>query len=210
MRDGKQGVRPKNMLFLTRRDIDERRSRGLEDRNLYSDPSPERMERANRIIAQINEVFRDVKLGAGVGLYEGQAIDDYESDEERALKRAKDEKEDWRKIPTTHLNACNSSLSFFDAEGMRFHLPAFICCDLRGEYALELEFSLTGLDDWKKKKFSLLTVAEKAAVAEYLEFLAEDVAGEFSLDAIGKALDEFWKKAPESTKVQPQTGGSAG
>ncbi len=177
---------------------------------MYLEPSPERIERANSIIAQISEAFRDVKLGAGVGLYEGQAIDDYESDEERALKRAKDEKEDWKKIPTKHLNACHSSLSFFDAEGMRFHLPAFICCYLRGEYALELEFSLTGLGDWKKKKFSLLTVAEKAAVAEYLEFLAEDVAGEFSRDAIGKALDEFWKKAPGSTKELSQTGGNAG
>lgn len=175
---------------------------------MYLEPSPERIERANRITAQIREVFRDVKLGEGVGLYEGQAIDDYESDEERALKRAKDEKEDWRKIPTTNLNACNSSLSFFDAEGMRFHLPAFICCDLRGEYGLELEFSLTGLGDWKKKKFSLLTSAEKAAVAEYLEFLAEDVDGEFSLDEIRMALDEFWKKAPGSSIAQSQTGGN--
>ncbi len=176
---------------------------------MYLEPSPERIERANRITAQICEVFRDVKLGAGVGLYEGQAIDDYESDEERALKRDKDEKEDWRRIPTKHLNACNSSLSFFDAQGMRFHLPAFICCDLRGEYALELEFSLTGLDDWRKEKFSLLTIAEKAAVAEYLEFLAEDIAGEFSREEIGKALDEFWKKSPASTKEQPLTGGNA-
>ena len=118
------------------------------------------------------------------------------------------QQEDWRKIPTTNLNACNSSLSFFDAEGMRFHLPAFICCDLRGEYGLELEFSLTGLGDWKKKKFSLLTSAEKAAVAEYLEFLAEDVDGEFSLDEIRMALDEFWKKAPGSSIAQSQTGGN--
>ena len=51
---------------------------------MYLEPSPERIERANRITAQIREVFRDVKLGEGVGLYEGQAIDDYESDGERA------------------------------------------------------------------------------------------------------------------------------
>lgn len=180
------------MLFLTQRDIEDRRSRGYEGRNLYSEPSLDRIEQASEIAAQVTEVFLNVTLGTGVGLFEGQALDDYETDEERGKKRAKDEKGDWRKIEAKHLNACHSSLSFFDSEGMRFHLPAFICCDLRGEYYMGLDISLSGLNGWSRSKFSLLSTQEKAAVANYLEFLAEDVDAEYTRPAIEKDLIEYW------------------
>ncbi|MCC5851107.1 MAG: hypothetical protein JJU29_23705 [Verrucomicrobia bacterium] len=181
------------MLFLTQRDIEERRSRGYDECKIYASPSNERVERAREIAELIAEAFADVRLGAGVGLFEGQAIDDYESENERYRKRAKDEKEDWRKIESKHLNACHSSLSFFDALGMRFHLPAFICCDLRGEYENGLDISLSGLvDEWRRSKFLMLSPQQKSAVATYLEFLAEDVNSQYSRPAIERDLSEFW------------------
>src|SRR5688572_12494241 len=61
----------------------------------------------------IEAAFAGVTLGNGVGLHEGQAIDDYEDASTRGAYRAKDEKKDWRRIPTEALNRCSSSLSFF-------------------------------------------------------------------------------------------------
>lgn len=180
------------MIFLTQHDVEERRSRGFEERNLYSMPSRDRVEQAKNIASEIEVAFRHVRLGNGVGLFEGQAIDDYGTDQERKKMRANDEKEDWRRIESKHLNACQSSLCFFDPEGMRFHLPAFICCELRGEYRMGLDISLSGLDDWKRSKFTLLSPTEKAAVAKFLGFLAEDVDSEFSRPAIERDLEEFW------------------
>jgi hypothetical protein len=55
---------------------------------------------------------------------QAQAIDDYEDEATCGRHLQDDEKEDWSRIPIEGLNRCNSSLSFFDAEGMRFHLPA--------------------------------------------------------------------------------------
>ena len=180
------------MLFLTQHHVDERRARGFEESNLYSEPSKDRLLEAEEMAAEIEKAFLGVELGLGVGLFEGQAIDDYESEEERGRKRSRDEKEDWRRIESKHLNACHSSLSFFDPLGMRFHLPAFICCELRGEYRMGLDIGLSGLDDWSRSKFSLLSPTEEAAVARFLEFLAEDVDSEFSRPAIERDLIEFW------------------
>lgn len=180
------------MLFLTQHHIDERRARGFDESTLYSEPAEERLLEAKQVSADIEKAFLGVKLGLGVGLFEGQAIDDYESDEERRRKRARDEKEDWRRIESKHLNACHSSLSFFDPLGMRFHLPAFICCELRGEYKMGLDISLSDLDNWKRSKFSLLSPEQKVAVGNFLEFLSEDVDSEFSRPAIQRDLIEFW------------------
>jgi hypothetical protein len=68
----------------------------------------------------IREAFAGVKLGGGVGLQQAQGFDDHEDEKTCARYRANDEKEDWSHIPAEELNRCNSSLCFFDAEGMRF------------------------------------------------------------------------------------------
>lgn len=69
---------------------------------------------------KIREAFAGVKLGNGVGLHEAQGLDDYEDPGTCASYRANDEKEDWGRIPAEEMNHCCSSLSFFDAEGMRY------------------------------------------------------------------------------------------
>ena len=74
---------------------------------------------------QIQDAFADVVLGEGVGLWQAQGIDDYKSLAECLILREHDEKLDWSKISVQDLNKCYSSLSFFDAQGMLFHLPAF-------------------------------------------------------------------------------------
>jgi hypothetical protein len=61
-----------------------------------------------------------------------QGIDDYYSREATAQFRRKDEKDNWQKISSNDLNRCNSSPSFFDAEGFRFHLPAYLIAELQG------------------------------------------------------------------------------
>ena len=78
------------------------------------------------IQTQIQDAFTDVVLGEGVGLWQAQGIDDYKSLAECLILRERDEKLDWSKISAKDLNMCNSSLSFFDAQGMHFHLPAFL------------------------------------------------------------------------------------
>lgn len=109
-----------------------------------------------------------------------------------AKYRAGDEKQDWRRIPIDDLIACNSALSYFDAEGMRFHLPAYLVAMLRGDYGHGLEFYLTLPDDELKKSFALLSAEQRSAVGAFLAFI---LAGETtpSRDAL-RALNGFWSK----------------
>lgn len=95
------------------------------------------------VIAAIEAAFRGVSLGDGVGLWQGQSLDMHGTVEDIAAARRNDEKDDWHKLQAADLNTCHSSLSFFDSAGMRFHLPAFMIADLRGEYDFGVTFALT-------------------------------------------------------------------
>jgi hypothetical protein len=140
----------------------------------------------------IREAFAGVKLGDGIGLQEAQGIDDYEDAATRARYRADDEKDDWSRISADALNHCNTSLSFFDAEGMRFHLPAYLIADLRGDYEFGMAFVLTLQCDWGTTQFDLLTADQRRAVRAFLLHIAE--SGDYRMERpdILRALNDYW------------------
>lgn len=122
------------------------------------------------VIYQITNAFSNVKLGDGIGLWEAQAIDDYESKEEQKKARLKDEKEDWKKIPIKTLIRCDSSLSFFDADGMRFHLPAYILSSMNDSSMIVPIFHLTYLSSYSKEQLSSLNNKQRKAIRTYLKW----------------------------------------
>jgi len=141
----------------------------------------------------IEAAFAGVTLGLGIGLFEAQALDDYADHATQAKYRAGDEMKDWRRISSESLRRCHSSLSFFDAKGMRFHLPAFLLCDLRGEYGYGMAFCLTRLDASSLEQFSLLDETQRAVVRQFLLHIRHDPNYRFDLPGIEKALDEHWR-----------------
>lgn len=154
----------------------------------------ERAADKNQLIETIIKAFDSVVLGNGVGLYQAQAQDDYKTGLEEQAARLKDEKNDWRLIAAEELNKCNSSLSFFDAEGMRFHLPAYLIADLKGEYNFGMEFCLTHLSDYSKEQFALFNTAQREAVRDVLNYMFNaDPDGIFDPD-IANALLGFWSE----------------
>jgi hypothetical protein len=178
--------------YPTLEDVDEMRARGF-------DPSvlAEQLELARRgevlkaLVAETREAFAGVTLGSGVGLLEANGLDDYASEQELAEYRAKDEKLDWTAIPVERLNRYSGSLSFFDAEGMRFHLPAFLVADMRGLYQFELVYSLTQsilIED----QCTLLAPHQRAVVRKYLEFAVQSEEFEHDRDHIRRALEHYW------------------
>ena len=145
-----------------------------------------------RVRDAISTAFLGVTLGKGLGLGEAQGLDGYEDEAARAARRRQDEKDDWRLIRPADLNRCNSSLSFFDAEGMRFHLPAFLVADLDGVYEFGMAFHLTHLDSHGIGQFSLLTTEQRAAVRMYLQHISTEEEYAFERPAILRALVEYW------------------
>lgn len=144
------------------------------------------------IQTQIQDAFVGVVLGDGVGLWQAQGLDDYKSLAECLVLRERDEKLDWSKISAEDLNICNSSLSFFDAKGMQFHLPAFLIADLKGEWMFNLTFHLCEASD-RNQRFALLNDAQREAVKAYLYWIATDRDYNFDQDSIVKNLvDGYW------------------
>lgn len=128
-----------------------------------------------------------VTLGGGVGLSEAQALDDYASNEVRAACRAGDEKSDWAAIPLKDLNRHSGSPAFLDAEGMRFHLPAYMIADLDGDYRHNSHPICADAGE----KFSLLTPLQRNAVEMYLRAISEKENLPSYQDDIERALEEW-------------------
>lgn len=144
------------------------------------------------LISIINSAFKDVELDGGIGLSEANAIDDYKDEQFRNKCKANDEKVNWDKIPSSSLNAYYNSLSFFDAKGMRFHLPAFMIAELKGEYRFGMAFCLTHLSDYTKSQFILLNEKQREAVKHFLEYLSTNSNYEFEKPTIERAIEEYW------------------
>jgi hypothetical protein len=148
-------------------------------------------ERIQHLLNQIRIAFAGVKLGNGVGLRQGQGLDDYADARTLASYRAQDEQHDWSAIAVEALDQCYSSLSFFDAEGMRFHLPAYLVADLKQQLkTADVLFHLAYCVD---SRFEKLSDAQRNAVREFLLLRLSDRHYEFVHPMIETALREYWK-----------------
>jgi hypothetical protein len=152
-----------------------------------------------RILNLVRTAFRNVVLGDGVGLWQGQGLDDYADSRTLESYRAQDEKSDWSAISVEQLDRCYSSLSFFDAEGMRFHLPSYLSADLQGELrTADVLFTLTCFEYLGTSRFENLNAAQRNAVREFLLLRLSDSDYEFSHPMIECALRDYWKATPDS------------
>jgi len=185
-------------------DIAEMRARGYDVSSIVL--AEERCKRwylAKQVRDLIQEAFADVHLGAGIGLQEAQGLDDYESEETCARYRSGDEKEDWHRITADRLNACSSSLSFFDAEGMRFHLPAYLIADLDGSYRHGMAFHLSCADEYSVLRFALLSAQQHAAVRAFVAYIAEEECYAYERPHLIRALDGYWRDPASSACKDP-------
>jgi hypothetical protein len=175
------------------KDIEEMQARGYEASTIEkAKEQSQRWHIAQAVANQIREAFSGVQLGGGVGLRQAQGIDGYESEEALGRYRALDEKADSSQIPPSALNECNSSLSFFDAEGMRFHLPAYLLADLEGRYEFGMAFCLTDIGDLRHEQFALLSPSQRTAVRSFLEYISEEENYLFQRPNIIRAIEEYW------------------
>ena len=151
--------------------------------------SPEKQ----RVIDLIRAAFKGVVLGNGIGLREAQGLDDYADQATCQAYRDRDEKLHWEAIPAEEMNRCYSSLSFFDAEGMRFHLPAFMIADLEGLLGVDPVFHLSQVPEFDSVRFNLLSPPQRAAVREYLLFVKSDPNYACDVPHIERSLENYWK-----------------
>jgi hypothetical protein len=154
---------------------------------------------AERHVADlIREAFLGVTLGNGVGLRQGRGLDGYANQETLARLRLQDEQDNWPRIPPEDLNHFSDAVSFFDAEGMRFHLPAYLIADLKGTLTSDIIFHLTYIEEeYGRSQFSQLNAEQRHAVREYLllrlaQFQTERSSDDPATKMIEVALSSYW------------------
>jgi len=153
----------------------------------------------NHVIGLVRTAFQRVTLGEGVGLRQGQGLDDYADAQTLASYRAQDEKRDWSAIPAEDLDRYYSSLSFFDANGMRFHLPAYLVADLECRLrTADILFHLIYTAHGAASQFDTLSSAQRDAVREFLLLRLSDPHREFAHPMIEEALRSYWTVRTES------------
>jgi hypothetical protein len=167
-----------------------------------SDESPNDDSDRTRLRMRIRDAFEGVSLGDGVGLYQAQGIDDHDSAEVCQSLRLGDEKNDWQRITIEDLNRCYSSLSFFDAAGMRFHLPAFLLAEIDGAYKFDLAMDFIDMSDHKMQQYSLFTVQQKGAIGDYLRFIQDQPGHWLDVYKIDFALECYWDIDPGLLKLK--------
>jgi hypothetical protein len=155
--------------------------------------TPRMTEEEQRVLKLIRTAFAGVVLGEGVGLRQGQGLDDYADERTLASYRAQDEKHDWSAIRVADLDRCHSSLSFFDPDGMRFHLPAYLVADLeRRLQTADVLFHLVYMAHGAASRFETLTPAQCEAVRAFLLLRLSDPYCEFVHPMIEVALRDYW------------------
>jgi len=151
------------------------------------------------LLAKIRTAFKDVRLEDGVGLWEAQGLDEYAGDAKMRELRAKDERDDWGKMPYKDLAYCYSSLSFFDAKGMRFCLPQFLVFDLLSDDLTDhvglpdVVFTLGHKlnEEYQMERFSLFDAEQIQCVIDFLEYKLPETYDE---DGLRKTIGEWRKK----------------
>lgn len=86
---------------------------------------------ASDLVAEIEKAFASVSLGEGIGWHEADEIDNHATQEERAAARRLDVDISWKDVTPELLDDLPSAVSFLDATGFRYYLPAFMVADIR-------------------------------------------------------------------------------
>ncbi|MGY3791260.1 DUF6714 family protein [Aquimarina sp. 433] len=137
------------------------------------------MVKKHELVHKIKHAFKNVKLEDGIGLWEAQGHDDRLSETECKKLRRKDELLDWNTISIKSMYECSSSLSFFDAKGLHFHIPKYLLLAL-GVYKNEEEdlinqeiISMSDTPDIDDFLLSFTTICKETTDIEYRRFHKE-------------------------------------
>lgn len=156
-----------------------------------------------RIIAEIERAFTDVRRGNGITLHQARALDDYRDEIEQAQARRKDTDARWQDIPDTRIEKLADTLAFLDPEGFRYYIPAFMIWALRhyetsdsfaGDAAAYI-FGVNPLAEDNMDRFRLFTPRQTAAIAHFLEYFAYCAdSNHTDNETAQKALDAYWRQ----------------
>ena len=143
------------------------------------------------LIERVQKEFVGVTLGDGIGLHQAEAMDSYASEQKLLELRKLEETDDWSRVDVSTLNQLAAALSFLDAQGMKFYLPAYLMAELRHQLTVDLLFHLTCPIEGAADRFALLNSGQRGVVRGFLTLVLREV-DDFCRPQIEKALTRYW------------------
>lgn len=167
---------------------------------------------AESISTHIRVAFASVPFPSHCGLHAAMAKDDWVDDENtlRGITLREDFNGEWWNVPRMHLHQCMMALSYLDAEGMVFYLPAYMMAileepeefDRPGVISSSWQVAHTmqpnnedqELEKYFLEQFSKFDDAMKRVCVEFLTYVAacdayDEHARQIAKDALAH---EFW------------------
>ncbi|HLA63649.1 MAG TPA: DUF6714 family protein [Rhodothermales bacterium] len=161
-------------------------------------------DRQRQLLERIDRAFAGVELGDGVSLHETYVVDAYGTAEERRAAREPDEKHDWHRLINdpdlpVYLGIGYGGLSFLDAAGVRFHLPACLSRVVRdpederiGNLTESLCYLLTSPSEYNADRLAILTDDQRACVRDVLVYFREAMV--YDGEELDQAIDGYWSR----------------
>ncbi len=151
------------------------------------------------LLIYIEKAFSNVHLENGISIKQARVIDDRGSKLEQRKARDGDELFNWRNVKDEELETYQSSLSFYDAKGIRFYLPCYmkyIIENLRSSLNSTMSlfiYSLTPSDNvhWFKNRFSLVSSVQVTAIVGLLRWLELVLSDPDEVHDVRSAL-KYW------------------
>jgi hypothetical protein len=170
------------------------------------------MNLATMLRKRIRDEFAEVPFPEHCGLHAAVAMDDWIDDEKtlREITLKKDYIGDWWNVPIEHLVECMMALSYFDASGMEYYLPAYMNAVVSNPEVFDVprikssswQVVYTMLPDTKdpeliehfNEQFKNIQGGKKQVAIEFLRYIANcDAYNEHARDIANEALNhEFW------------------
>ena len=161
----------------------------------------EELREIGLLLQQVRTAFAGVVLGGGETIHQAHLEGTCSRGAPRWIAEGeKDPETDWSEVPDWKLEQGFSTLCFFDVEGWRFYLPAFLCWSLRNWRTTDfltadalvwnLTFEKWGIPLNCARRFESLNREQSEAVYAFLDLL-DRYSGE--ADA-GEAIRSYWHR----------------
>ena len=157
------------------------------------------------LIQSINQAFDGVPQPKDITLHVAEAHDDYDYEHD-AEHRQKDFIGRWQDVPNEHIQKCRCAMSYVDAVGMRYYLPAQMIWYLKNFgnskivvddmplYTLDPHDNNENLRKYQQERFSLFSPEQLKACAHFVKFCAEDETRFTDTTFAEKVYERYWKK----------------
>jgi hypothetical protein len=152
------------------------------------------LREAKTIILEIQEAFKNVKLDGGLTIHQAELEGAFTDQKTKLEARNKDPELFWWEVPDWKIENSHAALSFFDKDGFKFYMPAFMTWILKNGKKSRVVTTDCFINSLVPPSFTFnyislaLSLAQKHAVCRFLNFIKKY----YPHTKAKKALEYYW------------------